>query len=287
MPLYVRFWGTRGSCPAPGAATARYGGNTACTEVRVGDMPLILDCGSGMRDLGNALVKEFGERPINGHIFVGHTHWDHIQGFPFFAPLYNPRNSFTLYSVHGAHGTLESVFRGSMASDYFPIPLASLASRLRFVEMSGPVDLGAAKVSFTHLNHPGICIGFRIDSQGRAVTYLSDHESFTRLNGESDTSGRNEARISEFARGSDLLIREAQYTEEEYSRRKGWGHSTFDDAVAGALSTGARRLAVFHHDPDHNDEMMDAHVKYCRDLASRGGGTLDCFAARDGLRIDL
>ncbi|PIU20786.1 MAG: hypothetical protein COT18_00395, partial [Elusimicrobia bacterium CG08_land_8_20_14_0_20_59_10] len=287
LPLYVHFWGTRGSCPAPGAATTRYGGNTACTEVRVGETLIILDCGSGMRELGSALLREYGERPITGHIFVGHTHWDHIQGFPFFAPLYNPRNSFTLYSVHGAHGSLESVFRGSMASDYFPIPLKNLACKLRFTEMTGPVDLGSAQVSFAHLNHPGICIGFRIDAQGRSVTYLSDHERFARLNGEDDNSRRNDARMTEFARGSDLLIREAQYTQEEYSARRGWGHSTFDDAVLEALNAGAKKLAIFHHDPDHTDDMMDGYIRYCRGLAQKAAGGTDCFAARDGLRIEL
>ena len=287
LPLYVRFWGTRGSCPTGGPKTIRYGGNTPCTEVRVGDLILIIDCGTGLRELGGALLQEFRERPIKGHIFVGHTHWDHIQGFPFFTPLYNPRNSFTLYSVHGAHGSLENVFKGSMASDYFPIPLTSMAGKLRFMEMSGTVDLGAAKVSFMHLNHPGVCIGFRIDAQGRSVTYLSDHECFAKLSAENDASRRQDAMVADFSRGTDLLIREAQYTEEEYALRKGWGHSTFDDAVRCAADARAKRLAIFHHDPEHTDEMMDGYMEYCRGLAQKAGAGTDCFAARDGLRIYL
>lgn len=287
VPISVRFWGTRGSCPVSGPKTIRYGGNTACTEVRIGDQILILDCGTGLRDLGTAMITEFNDRPIAAHIFVGHTHWDHIQGFPFFAPLYNPRNAFTLYSVHGAHGSLESVFSGSMASDYFPIPLVSLAGKVRFTEMSGPVTLGPVKVSFCHLNHPGICIGFRIEAQGRSVCYLSDHETFGKLNGANDMSRRQDESISAFVRGSDLLIREAQYTEEEYVHRVGWGHSTFDDAVRCAVASEVKRLAVFHHDPEHTDEMMDKHIAYCRALAQRAGGNVDCFAAMDGLRIEL
>ncbi len=287
QPVYVRFWGTRGSCPTSGVRTVRYGGNTACTEVRVGDVPLIIDCGTGMRELGVELTKEFNGRPIEGHIFVGHTHWDHIQGFPFFTPLYNPRNKFTVYSVHGARSSLRTIFSESMALDYFPVPLTSLASKLNFVELEGAVDIGAARVSFQHMNHPGVCIGFRIEAQGKVITYLSDHEGFAKLGGDSDLARRQDAAIVEFARGSDLLIREAQYTEKEYAARKGWGHSTYDDAAAFAAEAGVKRMAIFHHDPEHTDEIMDANVKYCRDLLGKAGSKTQCFAAWDGLKIDL
>ena len=266
LPVSVRFWGTRGSCPTGGLKTARYGGNTACTEVRIGDTPVIIDCGTGLRELGCELVREFAGRPIEGHIFVGHTHWDHIQGFPFFTPLYSPRNSFNIYSVCGAHSGLRSIFSDSMALDYFPVPLSSLASKLSFVEMTGPVDIGVAKVSFHHLNHPGPCIGFRIETQGKVITYLSDHEGFRKLGGDSDMSRRQDAEVADFARGSDLLIREAQYTEEEYASRKGWGHSTYDDAARFAAETGVKRMAIFHHDPEHTDDILDTNMEYCRGL---------------------
>jgi CheY-like chemotaxis protein/phosphoribosyl 1,2-cyclic phosphodiesterase len=285
--MYVRFWGTRGSCPVSGPNTLRHGGNTSCIEVRIGDLVLILDCGTGVRELGKLLTQEFKDRPLEGHIFVGHTHWDHIQGFPFFTPLYNPRNTFNIYSVRAAHGSLQTVFGGSMASDYFPIPLTQMAGKLRFVEMAGPVDLGAARVSFCHLNHPGLCIGFRIEAQGRVVTYLGDRESYVKINGDSELSRRQDADLVAFAKGSDLLIAEAQYTEEEYPGRKGWGHSTFDDTVRCAMDAEAKRLAFFHHDPDHTDEMMDAYVDHCRAIALRVGGGTECMAAQDGMRIDL
>ncbi|MDO8804081.1 MAG: response regulator [Elusimicrobiota bacterium] len=287
LPVYVHFWGTRGSCPTGGINTVRYGGNTSCAEVRIGDVPLIIDCGTGLRELGGALNREFSDRPVKGHIFVGHTHWDHIQGFPFFTPLYNPRNTFTLYSVRGAHSSLRSIFGDSMAMDYFPVPLSSLACKLKFVELEGAVDLGVAKVSFHHLNHPGVCIGFRIETQGKVITYLSDHEDFGRLGGDSDMSRRQDAAVVDFARGSDLLIREAQYSEKEYSSRKGWGHSTYDDVVRFAEEAGAKRLALFHHDPEHTDDIMDANVKYCQSLLAQDGAKTECFAARDGMRIDL
>ncbi len=285
--MSVRFWGTRGSCPVSGPDTLRYGGNTSCIEVRIEDLILIMDCGTGARGLGKALTQEFKGRPIEGHIFVGHTHWDHIQGFPFFSPLYNPRNTFNIYSVRAAHGSLQTVFGGSMASDYFPIPLNQMAGKLRFIEMAGPVNLGAAQVSFCHLNHPGLCIGFRIEAQGRVVTYLGDRESYVKINGDSDLSRRQDADLAAFAKGSDLLIAEAQYTEEEYPGRKGWGHSTFDDTVRCAMDAGARRLVFFHHDPDHTDEMMDAYVDHSRTIALLAGGKTECMAAQDGMRIDL
>lgn len=287
LPVYVRFWGTRGSCPTSGELTARYGGNTACTEVRIGGVPVIIDCGTGVRELGCSLVKEFAGKSISGHIFVGHTHWDHIQGFPFFAPLYDTRNTFNVYSVHGAHGSLRGLFSDAMALDYFPVPLSSLGSSLNFVELKGPVDIGVAKVSFRHLNHPGVCIGFSIEAQGRKITYLSDHETFRRLGGDNEVSRRQDLDLTDFARGSDLLIREAQYTEEEYTARRGWGHSTYDDVVRFGIDACVRRLAIYHHDPAHEDGVLDSNLEYCRGIVKASGSELDCFAARDGMRIDL
>lgn len=281
---YVRFWGTRGSIPISSPAAMRHGGNTACVELRAGGQVFIFDCGTGLRDLGLALAKEFKGRPLHGHLFVGHTHWDHIQGFPFFAPLYNPANSFGVYSVHGAHGSLDQVFRGTMSEDYFPVPLSGLAAKLDFVELTGEAGLGGAKVAFRHLNHPGVCIGFRVEALGRVVTYISDHESFYKLGGDNDLSRRQDGEIADFVRGSDLLIREAQYTEEEYPARRGWGHSTFDDVVRESAAAGVKRLALTHHDPDHTDDFLDAQAGRCRALAE---GRFEVFTARDGQRVDL
>jgi phosphoribosyl 1,2-cyclic phosphodiesterase/ActR/RegA family two-component response regulator len=283
----VRFWGARGSCPCGGRDTARYGGNTACTEIRAGGQILVIDCGTGIRELGLSLMREFKDKPFCVHLFVGHTHWDHIQGFPFFSPVYSKRNSLRVYSVRGAHGSLERVFSGSMASDYFPIPLSSLACDIQFIELQGPLDLPGVRVSYHHLNHPGVAIGFRIESQGRVVTYLSDHEAFRRLHGDNEMTRRQDEALIRFALGSDLLIAEAQYTLEEYQARRGWGHSTFDDAVALAVSAGARRLAVFHHDPEHTDDKMDACIEHCRRLAAQAGSKLECFGAREGESLSL
>ncbi len=283
----VRFWGTRGSSPAPGPDTVRYGGNTACVEVRVGDLILIIDCGSGIRELGLALLREFGEKPMEGHILIGHTHWDHIQGFPFFPPLYLKRNKFNIYSVRGSSKSLERVFRGQMAADYFPVPLHNLASDIHFVELEGPVHIGPVTVSYHFLNHPGVAIGFRIEAFGKTVTYVSDHEGFTRLNGDSELNRRQDAAVIEFAKGADILIMEAQYTEEEYKQKKGWGHSTFDDAVGRGIAAGAKHMVLFHHDPTHTDEMMDNFLDYCREKIRKAGSPMLCSAAREKVSVTL
>ena len=284
--IRVRFWGTRGSIATPGPGTARYGGNTSCTEVRCGDQILVFDAGTGIRELGNSLLREFGKNPIRAHIFVGHTHWDHIQGFPFFVPAYIPGNEIFVYSMRGAGKPLEKVFRGQMDSDYFPVLLSDMQAKLTFVELSKPVEIGAVRVAFQYLNHPGIALGFRVWAGGKSVVYVSDHEPFYRLvPGEAGEA--EERKIVEFARDADLWIREAQYTEEEYASKKAWGHSTFDDALRAAAAAGVKRLAVFHHDPGHDDDTMDRIVAGMQDRIRTAGYSFTCSAAREGETIGL
>lgn len=282
----VRFWGTRGSVATPGARTLRYGGNTSCTEVRHGEHILALDAGTGIRELGEALLGEFKGKPIRGHIFVGHTHWDHIQGFPFFTPAYIPGNEFTLYSARGAGKSLERIFMGQMDSDYFPVLLSDMRSALKFVELSEPVRIGPITVRFEHLNHPGIAIGFRITAAERSVVYLSDHECFSRMYGEA-AGAAEDKRIAEFARGADLLISEAQYTEEEYRSKKGWGHSTFDDVIRLAGEAAVKQLAIFHHDPGHDDAFMDRVLDECSGKVLKAGFDFRCFGAREGETLNI
>lgn len=283
----IKFWGTRGSIATPLPDRMKYGGDTSCVEIVTHEgLEIIMDAGTGMRRLGQVIMGR-KKSCKGGALFLSHLHWDHIQGFPFFVPFYSPKNTFNVYSVHGANGSLKKIFSESMAKDYFPVPLANLGSRLSFVELEGPVDLGVARVSFHHLNHPGPCIGFRIEAQGRTIVYVSDHEDFCKLTGDSPSARNQDAAVAEFSRGSDLLIREAQYTEAEYATRKGWGHSTFDDAVKSAVELQAKRLAIFHHDPDHNDDALDAQVDYCRAKLKEAGAATECFGARDGQRIDL
>ncbi|MEP7137781.1 MAG: response regulator [Chloroflexota bacterium] len=286
-PFTIRFWGVRGSIATPGPDTVRYGGNTACTEVRCGEQLLILDAGTGIRQLGLSLLKEFQQKPINGHIFIGHTHWDHIQGFPFFTPAFIPGNEFTIYSLHGAEKPLEKVFRGLMDNDYFPVLLTEMKANLEFRELEAEVNLGEIQVSYMFLNHPGLAIGFRISFGGRTLVYISDHENYGRLSPDEPSPNPLDLEIARFAGNADLLISEAQYTEEEYEHKKGWGHSTFLDALERAAEANVKRLAIIHHDPDHDDTFMDQILEFCKRTIAERNYTFSFFLAQEGTSIEL
>ncbi len=286
-PVMVKFWGTRGSVPTPGASTLRYGGNTSCVEVRCGDNILMLDCGTGAREMGLALSQEFAGRTVDVHIFVGHTHWDHIQGFPFFQPAYAPGNRLTIYSLRGTDKSLEKVFTGQMDSSYFPVSLSDLMARLQFVELTGEVRIGEARIQHLFLNHPGLAIGFRIELGKKALVYVSDHEPYCQLSGNNEHNRKLDQGVDEFARNADLYIREAQYTDEEYGEKRGWGHSRWRDAVESAHEAQARLLALYHHDPMHDDETIDKMVADCRAYMRERGMAFTCIAAADNLQMIL
>ncbi len=285
--MKARFWGVRGSIAAPGPRTARYGGNTPCVEIRAADRLIVVDAGTGIRELGISLLKEAAGAPVEGSLFIGHTHWDHIQGFPFFAPLYLPTSRFTVNGVHATPRTFAEAMAGQMSSADFPVPLQAVASKPAFVELSAPVMIGPVKVSYHYLNHPGITIGFRFEHDGRTISYISDHEPYAKLNAKGDFSDKEDAAVARFVEGSDLLICEAQYTEAEYLIKKGWGHSTFDDVFDLASKAGVRRLALFHHDPAHDDETLDKLVAECAKTAASRGSKIEVFAAREGLAVEV
>jgi phosphoribosyl 1,2-cyclic phosphodiesterase len=285
--MRVRFWGVRGSIPAPGASTARYGGNTPCVEIRAADRVLIADAGTGIRALGDALLRERAGAPVEAHVFIGHTHWDHIQGLPFFAPLYRPESLITLYGVHGTTRPFRDVIAGQMASAYFPVRPEELPSKPAFVELRGPLEIGPVRVTYHYLNHPGITVGYRFEHAGVSVCYLSDHEPYAKLNARGEFTDKEDAAVARFAEGADLLICESQYTADEYRLRRGWGHSTFEDVLDLADRAKAKRLALFHHDPTHDDDAMDAHAASCAKAAAARGGGLQVLAAREGLEIEL
>ena len=285
--LTVKFWGTRGSIPTPGPRTIRYGGNTACVEVRCGSTILMLDCGTGAREMGLALQREFKGHPVEVSIFVGHTHWDHIQGFPFFMPAYVPGTRLTIHSLRGSDKSLEKIFTGQMDSSYFPVATSDLLARLAFVELDGTVKIGDAKISHVYLNHPGMAIGFRVDIGQKSVVYISDHEPYHRLSGDNEHNRRLDREIDEFARGADLYIREAQYTNEEYPDKRGWGHSTWSDALDSAHAANVNLLALYHHDPMRDDDFIDRVVAECRGAMQQRGMNFVCFAAADNLELTL
>jgi phosphoribosyl 1,2-cyclic phosphodiesterase/CheY-like chemotaxis protein len=285
--IAVKFWGTRGSIATPGPATLRYGGNTSCVEMRCGEHVLLFDCGTGVRPAGLALMQEFQGRPIRVHIFVSHTHWDHIQGFPFFMPAYAAGNHVSIYSLRGSDKSLEKIFTGQMDTNYFPVDVTAMMAKLEFVELEGPVEIGDAKISHVYLNHPGIAIGFRVDRGGKSVVYLTDHEPYCRLSGDNEFNRKLDREIDDFAKGADLYIREGQYTEEEYPSKKGWGHGTWKDAVDSAQVAGVRKLCLFHHDPICDDDLLDRIVASCSAYASELGGTFECMAAAEDRQLTL
>ncbi|OGR88314.1 MAG: hypothetical protein A3J74_03175 [Elusimicrobia bacterium RIFCSPHIGHO2_02_FULL_57_9] len=286
-PVKLQFRGTRGSVPAPGPQTQRYGGNTPCTELRIGNQLFIIDAGTGLRDLGNSLLKEYQDKPIEGHIFIGHTHWDHIQGFPFFMPLYQEKNKFTIYGAHGTTLSLKEVMSGQMNPAYFPVRLDEIASQLQFFELTDAINLNKVRISYHYLNHPGITIGFRFETKNCTLSYLSDHEPYGKLNNKGEFSRKEDDDIAKFVAGSDLLISEAQYTDEEYKIKKSWGHSTFSDVLGLAAKAKVKRLALFHHDPLHTDEMMDRFINECREHIAKTGQKLDCFGAKEGMTLSF
>ncbi len=292
--LSLRFWGTRGSLARPGPDTVRYGGNTSCVEVRAADGTLIvLDCGTGAHDLGLALLAS-EERRRRGHLLITHTHWDHIQGFPFFAPLFAAGHEWDVYAPQGLGQRLGDTLAGQMEYAYFPITLAQLAATVRYHELvEGSFHLGMVCVTARYLNHPGLALGYRLEAGGATVVYATDHEPHSRHHPPAETSvptawvHQEDQRHVEFLADADLVIHDAQYTLEEYPQKMGWGHSPAELVVDFALAAGVKRLALFHHDPLRSDEALDRLVAACRRRVAASGGSLDVFAAAEGQVIEL
>lgn len=295
----VRFWGVRGSIPTPGPATSHYGGNTACVEVRADGEIVILDAGTGIRPLGAELVAEYKDQPIQCSLLISHTHWDHIQGFPFFAPAYNPKNHIRIFGFEGAGAGLESTFAMQMESPYFPIFWKQLGGHLRVEELKTlKFQIGKIPVEAAFVNHPGITVGYRLNTSNGIVAYLPDNEPYQRYKyhaGEQppDTAEvveyarRQDERIINFVQDADVLILDAQYDAEEYQTRIGWGHGCVDDVVALALRARAKRLFLFHHDPSHDDEKMSKMVAWAREFVAALGEDLVVEASREGLELVL
>lgn len=289
--MQIRFWGTRGSIAKPGKNTIRYGGNTSCVEVLAADgSRLILDSGTGIHDLGQALVK-MKDRPLQGHLLITHTHWDHIQGFPFFAPLFL-KGKWNVYAPGSIGTQLESILGGQMSYAYFPIALSEVRSVVQFCPLGeGKFDIGPFRITVQYMNHPVLTVGYRVETGGASVVYISDHEPNSLYPVGAKPGAHpihhEDRRHVDFIEGADLLIHDAQYTIEEYQKKLGWGHSPLEKAVDYALAGNVKRLALFHHDPLRTDEAVDDMVERARRRGLEAGASLEIHAATEGEVVEL
>jgi phosphoribosyl 1,2-cyclic phosphodiesterase len=298
-PARLRFWGTRGSIAVPGPETLRYGGNTTCLELRADGEIIVLDAGSGIRPLGVALQEEFQSRPIKLSLLITHAHWDHIQGFPFFKPAYDSQNEIRVLGFDGAGATFREIMTEPMKSPFFPITMRELSARMdihKLTEMK--FSLGKVDVHAAFVNHPGVCAGYRIFTSAGSVAFLPDHEPYEfflhpargkQLSPEQakEIAADEQTALLQFLRGSDVLIVDSQYTDQEYKTHIGWGHGSISSAVSLALAAEVQTLLLFHHDPSHDDHMVDEMVQAARDIAAKSGRPLEIAGAQEGSEILL
>ncbi len=289
--MSLRFWGVRGSIPSPGPETVEYGGNTSCVELRFGNEVLVLDAGSGIRRLGLALAHELGETSLTTTILISHTHWDHIQGLPFFRPAYHRASQIHVLGAPGTRAKLRAALGNQMDPIQFPVSLESLAGIAAIDEFaSDTTTIGSFVVRSIGLNHPGGCTGFRVAAGATSIAYLPDHEPYRSAIDSPDrvvaaAASRSEAELVRFIEGCDLLILDSQYDRTEYPGHIGWGHGCLDDSVALALRAGVGSLVLFHHDPDHDDRRIDTMLQQARRQAAEIGSPMHVEAARELTQI--
>jgi phosphoribosyl 1,2-cyclic phosphodiesterase len=277
MTFTVRFWGVRGSIACSGPRTARYGGNTSSLEVRCGERLLMFDAGTGLRYLGNTLAANGpASSPIDADLFLTHTHFDHVCGLPFFRPFFQPNNRFRLWAGHLAEGmTLRRVLGEFMMAPLFPVPPQVFRARMEYREFKPGETLSPGpgiQLRTATLNHPDGATGYRVDFDGRSVCYLTDTEH---------VPGAPDRNILQLIAGADLVIYDSMYTDAEYPTYVGWGHSTWQEGTRLCRAAGVKRLAVFHHDPEHDDDMLDGVAREV-DKALPGS-----IVARDGLVVEV
>ncbi|MEE8291978.1 MAG: response regulator [Candidatus Tectomicrobia bacterium] len=290
--MRVCFWGIRGSVPTPGPTTMRYGGNTSCVEVRAADGTLIiLDCGTGAIPLGRALLAA-SSGPLDGSLLIGHTHWDHIQGFPFFAPLFVPGNCWEIYGPGGLGRQIERGLTGQMAYEHFPLSLEELNAQVQFHHLTeGVFEIGSIRVTTQYLNHPVFTLGYRLEADGATLVYATDCEPYSLHPLEAPPGTmplhHGDQQHIRFLEGADLIIHDAQYTLDEFPAKTGWGHMPIERVVDYALLAQAQRLALFHHDPTRDDEAVDRLYECAQARAAVNRNGLQVIAATEGLVIEL
>lgn len=278
--MRIKFWGVRGSIAVPGPDTLEVGGNTSCVELRCGDTRIVFDGGTGIRLLGQELLREM---PVEAYIFFSHVHWDHIQGFPFFTPAFVPGNRFHLYGGNNVTHTLEETLAGQMDYPSFPVHLTDMAAQMDFHDLreGQTVDIPEGdeviRINNTRGNHPNGVFAYRIDFRGKSMIYCTDTEHYDVV----------DVKLARLAKDADVLIYDTMYLPEEYSGeagggpKTGWGHSTFEQGVKLAVEANVKQLVLFHHDPMHTDAMVAEKERRSRAMFANS------VAAREGLIIDL
>jgi phosphoribosyl 1,2-cyclic phosphodiesterase len=291
MPVFVKFWGTRGSIPTPASWTRVYGGNTPCVEVRFDDTIFVCDAGSGIRELGKDLLTR-QPAPKELHLLLTHSHWDHIQGFPFFAPLYQPGMKIHVYGKQAKDDSPYRLLSGQMSSSYFPVSFHDLGDRVvADYLLDGKKDINGVLVESFALNHPGGCIGYSFSKNGRKIVYMTDNELEIQAGDIfPDVEDAGPLRhvpedLVAVASGADLLIVDAQYDEKTYAERIKWGHSSCFSVTDLAIRAKVKNLALFHHDPEDTDGGIDEKVVACRRRAARHSAKLAICAAREGVEM--
>jgi phosphoribosyl 1,2-cyclic phosphodiesterase/DNA-binding response OmpR family regulator len=287
--MLVKFWGTRGSLAKPGPATVRYGGNTSCVEVRSAAGTLVvIDCGTGGHALGAHLTRQ-NNIAVNGHLLISHTHWDHIQGIPFFAPLFTAGNAWDISGPKGLSQSLRATLAGQMEHTYFPITLDQFSAAICYNDLvEGTFSIGDIKVTTRYLNHPALTLGYRLEVDGASVAYCCDHEPHS-----ADLASGNlpivglDRRYADFLAGADLVIHDAQYTAAEYAGKIGWGHSSVEYAVRVCKEAGVKKLALTHYDPMRDDGAVDRIIDDVRLRLRAEGSPLETLAAAEGLTLQL
>ena len=298
---YVRFWGVRGSYPAPFSTHMKVGGNTPCVEVRLGQRLFIFDAGTGIIPLGDELMKQSEIREL--HIILSHYHWDHISGLPFFVPAFAPGWKINIFGPGDEPAELEKRLADQMKAPYFPVETETWLADITYdTPHPDPIEVGDVSISSFTLHHPGITYGYRINVNGKTVVYAPDnelsfiHQSIEDRKAEFDEDERqlldemkeeDKWRTIEFMRDVDMLIHDAQYTVEDYRKKRGWGHSCYIETVASAVDAGVKQLFFFSHDPSYDDEKIDGLHRHAQKIIMERQAKMICHVAREGMLIDL
>lgn len=284
--IAVNYWGVHGTLPVPGEAYNRYGGNTPCVSVEVGGEPLyVFDCGSGIKKLSDRVMQTPAER-FSCRIFISHTHWDHINTVPFFAPLYLRGNQIEIFGPYQGDLTIERAISAQMESVYFPVTVREFGARLMFRDLREErLEFGPVRVDTMLLRHPGYCLGYKLSCRGRSVCYITDNELYLPTDARHDA--RYVERLADFVRGADVLITDTTYRDHEYPSKVDWGHSCVSQVADLAARAEVKRLHLFHHDPDQTDADIDLKLEETRKALAQLGSKVQCEAPAEGSALML